>query len=230
MKFVVPDVEPGTYTLILNSESSESPEKPKGEKLGLRIKDIVVKTQENTELKDLRMPTTGNISGSVELLYSDDLSGIKVSIPGTALSATTDAAGNYLIESVPPGLYSIIFENADGSSSAALHNFEVTASEVSEVKKMLLFKPTFLGAGVELLDDSDGITGSEVTLLLVPTEGANQVKISEDPTFEGVSWNHLETTTTYSFTESGVKTLFFIFSKDGGQKSSVYSKTFEVTL
>ena len=231
LKFIVAKVEPGTYTLILNSVSPKTPENQKEQKLGLRMKDIVVKAQENTELKDVRMPTTGNISGTVEVVGSDDPSGIKVTIPGTTFSATSDAAGNYLIESVPPGLYSIIFENEDASATATFNNFEVEPGAVSEVQKMLIFKPTFIGAGVELLEgDDDGITGSEVTLLLIPPEGANQVMISEDPTFEDAGWKHLVTTTTYSFSESGVKTLFFLFSKNGDQKSAVYSKTFEVNL
>lgn len=52
----------------------------------------------------------GNVSGTVDLTNTSDDSGVLVKAVGTVRSATTDASGNYIIENIPAGTYTISAE------------------------------------------------------------------------------------------------------------------------
>ncbi|RPI75848.1 MAG: T9SS C-terminal target domain-containing protein [Ignavibacteriales bacterium] len=68
----------------------------------------------------------GNVSGTVDLTNSADDSGVIVNALGTVRSAVTDVSGNYLIENLPAGSYTISAEKPG-------YNFgEVTSVAVTE--------------------------------------------------------------------------------------------------
>ena len=52
----------------------------------------------------------GNVSGNVNLTNTSDDSGVIVKAEGTVRSAVTDASGNYIIENIPAGTYTITAE------------------------------------------------------------------------------------------------------------------------
>ena len=66
---------------------------------------------------------TGVIRGTVvDIDYELPLSGVRVAILGTSLSARTDENGNFLIENVPPGTWTLVY---------SLEGYErITTSEI----------------------------------------------------------------------------------------------------
>ena len=67
----------------------------------------------------------GNVSGNVNLTNTGDDTGVIVKAMGTVRSAVTDINGNYLIENIPPGTYTITAEKP-GYNYGSVANVVVT--------------------------------------------------------------------------------------------------------
>ena len=83
------------------------------------------------------------------------LGGVKVSVEGTDLSATTNANGAFMLNGVPPGLVRLLFQGSGASGTVDLN--EVTQSETIAISVVVN------GSSVELESEAR-TTGSEAQL------------------------------------------------------------------
>ena len=72
----------------------------------------------------------GNISGNVDLTNTGDESGVLVTAVGTVRNAVTDASGNYLIENLPAGSYTVKAEKP-GYNFGTVANIIVTVGNTT---------------------------------------------------------------------------------------------------
>jgi hypothetical protein len=82
------------------------------------------------------------------------MSGIRVALGGTSIMAVTDREGNYLLNNVPPGSYSLIAQ-ADGFEPAEVGPFEVGSGDDLVVDTLYL-KPILDNPRVLSVDPDDG--------------------------------------------------------------------------
>jgi outer membrane receptor for ferrienterochelin and colicins len=73
----------------------------------------------------------GTISGkAIDAKTRETLAGITVRVKGTPLGAATDDEGKYTIQSVPPGVYTVVF-SAIGHTAVEVENVRVSANETA---------------------------------------------------------------------------------------------------
>ena len=81
--------------------------------------------------------TTGKVSGKVvDAEFGEGVVGANVMIDGTTLGAAADIDGNYIINAVPPGEYSVTFSSI-GYAKSKVTNVVVAAGEITKINIIL---------------------------------------------------------------------------------------------
>ncbi len=130
LKFVRPFdvVEGGTTTLIIDFDADKSVVFAGADKV--IFKPVVKLSIEHEEL-------LGTIAGTVTDSSNDEpIEGATVVVEGTELSATTDGNGDYEIDDVPVGTYTVT-ASAEGYESASQENVGVSDDATSTVNLTL---------------------------------------------------------------------------------------------
>ncbi len=84
----------------------------------------------------------GAIRGKVHLEGAQDHSGVKVKVEGTGATVTTSSSGDFIIEDIPPGTYTLTFEK-DGYLDQTIDNVRVTSGATVSVGVVELIKLSF---------------------------------------------------------------------------------------
>ncbi|GAB4237048.1 MAG: hypothetical protein Tsb0034_11980 [Ekhidna sp.] len=110
------------------------------------FKDQVILTYEEVKETVIRRKNLFSISGKVLDENGKALSSVNIFLDGTSIGTTSDIDGNYKLESIPPGLYDIVFshigyENAvyqiseyNGGSRIQRHQMEIDLGNLQEVE------------------------------------------------------------------------------------------------
>ncbi len=98
---------------------------------------------------------TAGSAGTIRAFEAGGVAGVKVSISGTDLSATTTASGHFQLRGVPPGLVRLLFETSGTSGTLELE--DVTQSE--EISLAVVVS----GSTIEL-ESEKRVTGSQTQL------------------------------------------------------------------
>ena len=195
------------------------------------IKDINVVPKQTTLVTRQTIPLAGKFTGVVYKAQQQDHAGIKVEIPNTDLTATTDAKGNFTIEHVPPGQHNILITHG------SFRNGELRLQVVEPAQNKFLQEMTLVGNtykdGSIYIDNLEHIPNTEnrfkVSFVTVPAASAIYYKTA--PNREGLNtapWSDLITNFTAEYEGSGTKELFIQFATEGEKPLSVYSTTFEL--
>lgn len=133
--FALTGLAPGRYTVTATGQGYQPPTPVDVDLTSLPEIEITLTmnaaaTTTNTTAR-LRGVAVKNVEGET------DMSGINVALAGTALIATTDAAGRYEIPNVPPGSYTMIAQ-ADGFETAQQGPIELEAGQTLEAEGLLL--------------------------------------------------------------------------------------------
>lgn len=110
---------------------------------------------------------TGVIRGTVvDIDYELPLSGVRVAILGTSLSARTDENGNFLIENVPAGTWTLVFslEGYERITSSEI----VVAGQIREVRASM--NQEVIDMDEMVVSGADLLAGTEMGLLEVRAE------------------------------------------------------------
>jgi len=138
LKFVRPfDVVEGeTTTLLLDFIADESvvvTGAVKDDKVKVIFKPVVKLSIEHGEgEEEEEEELLGTIAGTVTDSSDEPIEGANVVVEGTELSATTDGNGDYEIDDVPVGTYTVT-ASAEGYKSASQENVEVSDNTTSTV-------------------------------------------------------------------------------------------------
>ncbi len=100
----------GIYDLILEAKLVGAD--GKSTPVALRISGVKVAEGADTQIREVELKPYITLKGSAQYPGGADRSGIKVSIPGTKLSALTAADGSYTLADVPEGNHAFEFSRA----------------------------------------------------------------------------------------------------------------------
>ncbi len=84
----------------------------------------------------------GTIRGRVRLEGSNDHSGVRVKVEETGASAVTSSSGEFVIEDVPPGTYTLTFER-EGYLDRTVDHVRVTSGSETSIGVIELIKLDF---------------------------------------------------------------------------------------
>ncbi|MEE9442801.1 MAG: von Willebrand factor type A domain-containing protein [candidate division Zixibacteria bacterium] len=120
----------------------------------------------------------GKIKGTViDAKTGDPLAGVSVQIKGTTMGAKTDLDGKFLILSVPPGTYTLVFSSA-GFETVEMTDVQVTAGKVTE--RDIKMKPgkSEIGKVVTVTGKRKGIDFNQTgTISVKPSGSIHEIRI-----------------------------------------------------
>ncbi len=167
--YTIADVPEGTYNVTASADEYEAETES----------DVEVTAGDTTVDFALQpLVTTGTISGTVtDADTSEPVQGASVEVEGTALSAETDADGNYTIADVPAGTHNVT-ASADGYEGETESDVEVTEGDVTvdfalqpldtEEEAVAGKRKGFVGTVEEMTEGSFALiqqgTGGQVTI------------------------------------------------------------------
>lgn len=106
--------------------------------------------------------STGKITGKVvDAEFGDGLIGANVFIDGTAMGAATDLDGNYTIDLVPVGTYSVVFSSI-GYTKQTITGVEIKAGEITKID-IVMSTESF--ETEEVVISAKAVTNTEAALL-----------------------------------------------------------------
>jgi len=109
------------------------------------FKDQIILNYQPPELEPIRKKNFFTLSGKVFDENGEPLSGVNIFLDGTSIGSFSDIDGNYLLESIPPGFYDLVFshigyENGvygiteyNGGARIQNHNLTVWMQELEEI-------------------------------------------------------------------------------------------------
>ncbi len=177
----------------------------------------------------IELPPAGAITGVARLAGQSSHSGIHVYIPGTGYDATTDDSGNYTISSVPVGSNNLYLEK-DGYHRGQVEGLSIASEKPTNAPEIALRLST--GAeGFLVIANGESISKSRtVSLSIGASKSAVLMKVGETDTFNNISWQPLVTSSSYTFSTPGEKTLFVKFSDANGLESSPFDDSISVDI
>jgi hypothetical protein len=72
-----------------------------GESVGFLVDHFKVKGQQSYSVGTVKVPKTGTITGTIQLMGMSDHSGVFVTLKGTSIGTVTRADGSYVLDRVP---------------------------------------------------------------------------------------------------------------------------------
>jgi hypothetical protein len=229
---VVNNLTPGEADVIaMGTLNVDGASLQDGKTHGRRIPDVKITADEATNLGKVDLPKVGGVTGTVKLIEPDDVedhAGIKVYIPGTQYSATSDTSGAFALQGLPVGVHNFYFEK-DGYHRGAVEGVEVETEGNKAISEIGLVLETGSLGGLMINGGNETTASLSVDITLLPSDGAVLYKISENELFSDASFIPLQTSTTYTFKTKGEKVLYVQFANANGQPSSVFEQSIVVT-
>ena len=150
--------------------------------------------------------TRGSIVGRVDLVGQNDDSGVLVSLEGTAFAALSTTDGRFQIAGVPTGTYQVSATSAGFRSAASPIVTLAGDGDVVTVATIALVA----AAGDFLVNNGAPFTNDPIVSLLVESDDASQMRISESPDFGDVALpvDFAETSSFELSDGDGTKTIF----------------------
>nr|MBP9708828.1 hypothetical protein [Oligoflexales bacterium] len=218
--FFIDNVPMGNYDIIITAESLTM--NLDDQNRGQRLKQVKFLNSILNDYGLIELPEMGQLSGVVKQLNSSDHTGIDVYIPGTEYIAKTSLDGAYSFSAVPVGEHNIYFEK-DGYHRGQIEAIKVTSNTTTILPDTLLVVST--GADGFLMINAGSSTAQSkiVNLTIGATIDAVLMKISEEISFAGSSWQAMRSSTSYTFESAGEKTLYIKFANSNGLESSPFS-------
>ncbi len=126
--------------------------------------------------------TTGRLAGRILTSSAESLTGANVLITGTSMGAAADLEGDYFINNVPPGVYSVRFSMI-GFQTRIVENVEISIDRTTRVDVRL---------------DEETVTGQEIVV-----EAFRAPPVQKDRTYQRqtISSEQLETMPVNNITE-----------------------------
>ena len=119
--FIIESVQAGTYTLTCTQANYRT----------LQISGVYVSPWGTTQVPEVVMiPKTGSIAGTITLEGTTDHGGVLVSVDGTSVQGVTDAVGNFILQPLLPGTYTLRFSK-NGFADVEKTNVSVIAGETN---------------------------------------------------------------------------------------------------
>lgn len=159
--------------------------------------------------------------------------GISVSALNTPYAATTSATGDFLIQSVPVGVYEIV-GRAQGYLAGSFGLVTVVASQTTQLASLELRRQAGQFAICRSTDTScvqgaQAYTGSRDVRLQLSSATATAWRASTDNTFEDVDFQPLTDATTYAFTlpegADGLRTIYVQYRSEDGELQEILEGT-----
>jgi hypothetical protein len=179
----------------------------------------------------------GKIIGKVTKEGETEHSGVSVVVNGTSYSGSSDRDGNYIIENVPEGVYSLSM-TANGYIRYESYIINVVAGEVTTIGDVMLTKVRGKVQGVVRLEGRSEHSGIEVYLLgstyktttdidgkyefVVPVGNYNGIK-SEKRNYGDGTYNETITVTEYGVANVPLITMKAV-SNDVNGRARLYNK------
>jgi len=206
-----------TYGLIVISDGNDH---------GRKTEVQATEGQDNA-VSTIYINTVGSISGRAYLqnATNNDNTGIMVYIPGTSFSAMTAADGSFTISGVPSGTYDFLRAEKDGYRHSLLSNINVKSNASTTVADQLLFLSTGATGQIMIANGAVYSTSRTVKLNVASSSDAVLMMLSDNAFFSNSSWQTIQSTTTYTFTSDGEKTLWVKFADANGLESAAYSSS-----
>ena len=227
----------GNFTLAVDMTSSVAEENEyelialsQTQNYGAKVDDIAVTEGEVTTVEPVTITKTGSIIGNVTLQGQSDHTGIMVYIPGTSFIAMTDSSGNYTMSQVPEGTYDFLRAEKDGYNYGVLSNTTVESDTTATVLSMELLLST--GPEGQIVINGGALYSDSFTvdLTIAASEDAVLMMLSEDVDFIGAQWEAVESTKTYTFSDTvdGSKILYIRFADANGLETTPVTATITV--
>lgn len=149
-RFTFEDLKPGTYGVSVFVPGYEP-----------LLREVKVESSQVASALFTLKRVRSRVSGSIQLEGATSHEGVTVSLQGTPFTTTTDAAGQFVLEGVPIGAYTL--EASKEGYDARLTVVALT-SEPETVSLTLRRKAALSISGVIILQDSTDSSGVRVVL------------------------------------------------------------------
>jgi hypothetical protein len=130
-----PTVLPEAATLTVPAPAAQEPAAapPRAAEPAVRTRPPAATRQPDRAAPAVAAPAVGNIRGVVrDAVSGAPLTGARVTIPGTSLAATTDAAGVFVLADVVPGTVSLTVNAADRPAASGSVAVQAGATAIAE--------------------------------------------------------------------------------------------------
>ncbi|MBN2564307.1 MAG: carboxypeptidase regulatory-like domain-containing protein [Candidatus Eisenbacteria bacterium] len=191
------------------------------ESSGAKLDGLELEDQGDFDTGSISVSETGSLSGFATLQNETDHTGVTVYLPGTSFLATTDAEGAFELMGLPAGTYDFLRAEKDGYRYAVQTNVEIeegTTTAAINLTLLLSTGPTGR-IQIELADDGSG----DATLLISATDDAVLMMLSESVEFLNAEWCPVQSTVSFTFSDSNVfRDIYIRFADANGLESSTY--------
>ncbi|PKK91666.1 MAG: hypothetical protein CVV64_03095 [Candidatus Wallbacteria bacterium HGW-Wallbacteria-1] len=136
-RFSLTEVPAGKYTLLASL----------GDTYKAIRSEVSVETDGVSEVDNFYLGKTGRITGTVYIDGAEDHSGVTVRETSTDIEVITDSLGNYALEALPAGIWTISFSKA-GVNDISRSNVAVTSDATTQLSRVVL---SAIGAVTDIL-------------------------------------------------------------------------------
>ncbi len=213
--FVLSQIADGAYILICRHAAAS------GASYAALVA-VEVTNGQTVNLGTILATAPGSIEGVANLIGQSDHTGIVAFIPGTSMSALSNADGFFHLEEVPEGTYTLRFEK-DGFLPIELDDIEVVGVETTVVQPVTLALSSGPSGTIVINGGAEIATSRSVSIRVEATDVTTLMVLSADSGFVGAEWVPIAESAQWSFTADGAATLFAKFSDANGLESQPVS-------
>jgi len=218
--FTIAAVPAGTYPLTASKDDFSSAQTV-----------VTVRAGQATDAGTLDLPIArGSIAGTATLVASDDHSGITVEVDGTGFAGVTGGSGDFRIDSVPVGTYSLTARKEGYLSTTAgpvvVEEDKTTTADLGELGR----QQGDFTIEERVSGDKEFLNELEVTLVFsqLPPD-PDQIWAAEDDGFSDGAWENFDdagNTHPYDLLSGdGTVTVYVKFRDAALQESPVFSSS-----
>ena len=225
--FAIKNVPAGNHDVIIRAKSATSDIvnlQSNAKNLAIRLKEQSFSAQANLDLGNLTLPEAGSVTGNVTLASTLSPKNATIVFDGTDYTTTPDDAGNFTIDAVPVGEHTLSYDQF-GYVSVEQAVTIVEATPTAANNAALAIATSSSGIISPTSSVASGNTGS---FSVSPPEGSVQMMVSENSNFSGGVWIDVATTTNYTFSSSGEKTIYIKFKNAADLESTTYTTTITI--
>jgi len=147
---------PGTYSLVFSHPDY----------IDTSISDVPVTANDTTIQDVILYMDKGSIAGNVFDVTEDGIRGVEITVINAGISDTTDINGDYVLENISAGLYSVSFSHPDYKDTI-INGIQVVPEDTTSLDIVMFFINSGFIAGSVI--DTMGISVEDVEVTVVNT-------------------------------------------------------------
>lgn len=156
----------------------------------------------------------GTITGTVRDSSNNlPVSGVKITVEGSSISATTDDKGGYTLKDVPAGTANVTASKQGYNNSTKPVNVIVLATATCD---LYMSQTALAQLGILFVTDQDG----NFEIYAMNPDGSNQVRLTNDPLFADLypAWSKDRTKIAYVSDSGGYRAIFMMNANGSGKE------------